>query len=130
MRVALLSFHYAEYSSRPANGSDAVNSLCLPLDASILDLGGGGWHIHHVLPSHSDITVCDISEQDLKTARERYGFKTVLLQETGSLPFRDQEFDFCFCWKTGLEACPALAAPAHRCSGLIPFSRRRGYSFG
>jgi hypothetical protein len=51
-------------------GSDAVNSsraVDVSRDAGILDLGGAtGRHIHDVLPFHSNITVCDISERDLK----------------------------------------------------------------
>lgn len=70
----------------------------IPLDARILDLGGGsGAHIHAVLPEHKNVTVCDISVDDLRKARERYGYRTVELSETDSLPFSDREFDFCFC---------------------------------
>ncbi|CAL80633.1 hypothetical protein, putative S-adenosyl-L-methionine (SAM)-methyltransferase [Bradyrhizobium sp. ORS 278] len=70
----------------------------MPTNASILDLGGGtGRHIREILPGHTNITVCDISVADLQVARERYGFKTVVLQETERLPFSDQQFDFCFC---------------------------------
>jgi SAM-dependent methyltransferase len=85
-------------AARKRRGQFLMRVVDLPLNARILDLGGGtGRHIHDVLPSHSNITVCDISERDLKVARECYGYKTVLLQEAGNLPFCDKEFDFCFC---------------------------------
>jgi len=43
MRVALLSSHYAEYSSRLAMEETipCAHMVDLPLDARILDLGGG-----------------------------------------------------------------------------------------
>ena len=85
-------------SARKRRGEFLMRTIALPLDAKVLDLGGGtGQHVRAILPSHSNVTVCDISEADLKAARERYGFKTVQLLEAGRLPFQDQEFDFCFC---------------------------------
>lgn len=90
----------ARFSSgaRKRRGAFLLGVVNLPLEAKILDLGGGtGRHIREILPFHSNITVCDISTEDLRFARERYGFKTVLLQETESFPFDDLEFDFCFC---------------------------------
>ncbi|MCC8969695.1 class I SAM-dependent methyltransferase [Bradyrhizobium brasilense] len=85
-------------AARQRRGEFLVRTVNLPLDAKILDLGGGtGRHIRAILPRHTDITVCDISADDLKAARERFGFKTVLLRETERLPFDNQAFDFCFC---------------------------------
>lgn len=84
--------------ARKRRGEFLVRTVNLPLNARILDLGGGtGRHIRAVLPHHTDITVCDISADDLTAARERFGFKTVLLQEAERLPFDDGAFDFCFC---------------------------------
>lgn len=72
--------------------------LNIPLDAKILDLGGGtGSHIRAIFPQHLNITVCDISADDLANAKSRFGFCTILLRETDNLPFKDAEFDFCFC---------------------------------
>lgn len=90
----------ARFSSaaRRRRGEFLIRTVNVPLDAKILDLGGGnGRHIRAILPYHTNVTVCDISADDLKAARERFGFKTVLLQETERLPFDDQAFDFCFC---------------------------------
>lgn len=85
-------------AARKRRGAFLAQVIEIPLSARILDLGGGtGRHIREILPYHTDITVCDISSDDLRTARERYGFKTVLMQETEGLPFKDEEFDFCFC---------------------------------
>jgi SAM-dependent methyltransferase len=85
-------------AARKRRGELLLRSVDIPLDARILDLGGGtGQHIREILPQHGDITVCDISADDLSKAQQRYGFKTVLLQETEKLPFDDLAFDFCFC---------------------------------
>jgi hypothetical protein len=73
----------ARYSNAPRKrrGEFLVRAVDLPRDARILDLGGAtGRHIHDVLPFHSDIAVCDSSERDLKTTRERYSFKIGLLR--------------------------------------------------
>ena len=99
-RLTLLGAIQARFSNaaRQRRSEFLVRTVKLPLDAKILDLGGGtGRHIRAILPRHTDITVCDISTDDLKAARERFGFKTVLLRETERLPFDDQAFDFCFC---------------------------------
>jgi SAM-dependent methyltransferase len=85
-------------AARKRRGEFLAQVVDIPLNARILDLGGGtGRHIRDILPRHTDITICDISADDLGAARQRYGFKTVLLQETENLPFGNLEFDFCFC---------------------------------
>lgn len=74
------------------------NLMSLDPSLSILDLGGGdGSHIARVFPHHRNITVCDYAEDDLKVARQKYGFNTVLADGTGRLPFSDKEYDFVFC---------------------------------
>lgn len=84
--------------ARKRRGEFLTRILDIPLDARILDLGGGtGAHIHSILPRHQNITVCDISVDDLEKARSRFGFRTVVLREADDLPFGDAEFDFCFC---------------------------------
>ncbi|RXH16979.1 class I SAM-dependent methyltransferase [Bradyrhizobium guangzhouense] len=85
-------------AARKRRGEFLGRLVDVPREARILDLGGGtGRHIHAVFPDHADVTVCDISAEDLAEARQRYGYKTVLLQETERLPFHDGAFDFCFC---------------------------------
>ncbi len=84
--------------ARRRRGRFLTGLLSIPLDAEILDLGGGtGSHIHAILPEHRNITVCDISDSDLAQAREKYGYRTVQLTEAEDLPFSDRQFDFCFC---------------------------------
>lgn len=68
----------------------------------VLDLGGGdGAHIHAVLagsPVESANTyVADIDERALNDSAARYGFTTVVISETGRLPFPDGFFDIVFC---------------------------------
>ncbi len=66
----------------------------------ILDLGSGdGSHIASILPFRENIYCADISENVLKIAREKYGFKTILLNEddVSNLPFPDDYFDIVFC---------------------------------
>ena len=68
----------------------------LPED-TVLDLGGGdGSHIAAILPEHRNIWVADIDPRALEKAAQR-GFHTILLPESGRLPFNDQEFDIVFC---------------------------------
>ena len=65
----------------------------------ILDLGGGdGSHLRMILPEHRNVVVADILEEDLKRAREVYGYETVQLKDTDfyRLPFADKEFDIVF----------------------------------
>ena len=63
----------------------------------ILDLGGGdGGHIAAILGRSDGVTVADIDERELSGAAER-GFETVLIDETGALPFEDHAFDIVFC---------------------------------
>jgi hypothetical protein len=70
-------------------------------DATILDLGGaGGEHIAGILPRHDPnrVTVADIDPVALESARTRYGFNTVLLDERArALPFDRRAFDILFC---------------------------------
>jgi hypothetical protein len=63
----------------------------------ILDLGGGdGGHIASIVGPGYGVTVADIDERALSRAAER-GFETVLLAETGALPFEQDAFDIVFC---------------------------------
>jgi hypothetical protein len=65
----------------------------------VLDLGGGtGNHFHSIFPDHRKVVIADVLEDDLKLAREKYGYETVQLpDDDGTLPFRDKEFDVVFC---------------------------------
>ena len=65
----------------------------------VLDLGGGtGSHFHCVFPDHRKVVIADVLEDDLKLAREKYGYETAQLRDGDeTLPFGDKEFDIVFC---------------------------------
>jgi len=65
----------------------------------ILDLGGGdGSHIAKILPAQRDnIYIADINKNQLAIAENKYGFKTIELNENAVLPIEDNFFDIVFC---------------------------------
>lgn len=63
----------------------------------ILDVGGGtGAHISQLLSFRENIYIADIDENKLKKSA-RKGFKTVRLNEDGTIPCEDGYFDIIFC---------------------------------
>jgi hypothetical protein len=68
-------------------------------DDKILDLGGDdGRRMAILFPDkRKDIYIADISHRALETAKSKYGFETILLDESGEIPFRDNYFDITFC---------------------------------
>lgn len=64
----------------------------------ILDLGGGdGSYISKIIPYRENVYVADIDSDQLEAARKNYGFRTVQLDESGTLPFEDDYFDITLC---------------------------------
>jgi SAM-dependent methyltransferase len=68
----------------------------------ILDIGSeNGENINLVLTGTSvspeNVFIADIQIEALKCGRERFGYQTVLLDESGRLPFTDSEFDVVYC---------------------------------
>jgi hypothetical protein len=64
----------------------------------ILDLGSeDGSHIAQFIPFRENVYIADIDEELLSQGREKYGFKTVLINESGRLPFDDNFFDIVYC---------------------------------
>ena len=64
----------------------------------ILDLGSeDGSFIAEIIPFRANVFIGDIDEEMLSRGRARYGFKTVLLDESGVLPFEDDYFDIVHC---------------------------------
>lgn len=64
----------------------------------ILDLGSGdGSYIAGIIPFRKNVFIADIDEEMLSRGRARYGFETVLLDESGLLPFEDNYFDIVHC---------------------------------
>ena len=59
-----------------------IESLALPKDAPIIDVGGGESHLVDYLidMGYSDLTVLDISQAALKRSQERMGSKANLVQ--------------------------------------------------
>ena len=64
----------------------------------ILDLGSeDGSFIAATIPFRENVVIADIDEEMLSRGRARYGFETVLLDESGELPFEDNWFDIVHC---------------------------------
>ncbi len=65
----------------------------------ILDFGGddGSWMNYLISFRSEDLYVADIYKEPLEIASTKYGFKTVLLDESGKIPFEDNFFDIVFC---------------------------------
>jgi hypothetical protein len=64
----------------------------------ILDLGSeDGSRIAEMIPFRNSVFIADIGKESLLRGAMRYGFKTVLLDESGSLPFEDKYFDIVHC---------------------------------
>jgi methyltransferase family protein len=64
----------------------------------ILDLGSGSAsYIARTVPFRDTVVIADISTEALQRAAARYGFKTLELDESGSIPVPDKYFDIVFC---------------------------------
>ncbi len=65
----------------------------------VLDFGGydGSWLAFLIPSKGEELYVADIATQALETANKKYGFKTILLDESGKIPFEDNYFDVIFC---------------------------------
>lgn len=65
----------------------------------ILDLGSGdGSYIASIVPFRDNVYIADILPEPLNKGKQRFGFiNTVILDESGMLPFPDECFDIVFC---------------------------------
>jgi SAM-dependent methyltransferase len=65
----------------------------------ILDFGGNdGQRMARLFPNQKrNIFIADISSEALEYAKNYHGFETVLLDESGKIPFEDNFFDIVFC---------------------------------
>ncbi|MFX0139593.1 MAG: class I SAM-dependent methyltransferase [Candidatus Hodarchaeota archaeon] len=64
----------------------------------ILDLGSeDGSHIAQFIPFRKEVYIADIDEKLLEKGRKKFGFKTILINESGRLPFDDKFFDIVYC---------------------------------
>ena len=67
-------------------------------DESVLDLGGGrGRHIARFYSRLRNVWIADFNEDALGFARDSFGYKTILLDGTRTLPIADGQFDVIFC---------------------------------
>jgi hypothetical protein len=78
------------------------NSFSIDKTTRILDIGSeDGSNIHNVLSGTayepSNIVVADVVERDVASGASAYGFRGVVLDESGSLPFADGAFDIVYC---------------------------------
>lgn len=63
----------------------------------ILDLGGGeGAYISQMIPFRKNVYIADINRKKLKKSVGK-GFKTIVLNEDGTIPCEDGYFDIIFC---------------------------------
>lgn len=87
-------------SARRKRGKLFKETLKPDATDEFLDLGGGnGSHFNQIIADEKikNVTISDISESDLKYAKEKFGYKVSLLGESKQLPFKDNEFDIVFC---------------------------------
>jgi SAM-dependent methyltransferase len=72
--------------------------LCPTEDSRILDLGSeDGTYIAEMIPFRKNVFIADIDQEMLYRGQTRYGFETVLLDESGVLPFEDNYFEIVHC---------------------------------
>lgn len=86
--------------SRKKRAKIFLNKLSPQKEATIVDLGGGnGKYIHAIVKDlHPlNITIADILKEDLDYAKNTFGYKTAVLNESKKLPFEDNTFDIVFC---------------------------------
>jgi len=67
-------------------------------NGKILDLGGNtGERMKSLFPNKTEgIYIADISEKALDVAKNHNGYNTILLDESGNIPFEDKYFDLVF----------------------------------
>lgn len=71
-------------------------------DTTILDIGSeDGSNINFVLQEtkfrHENVYIADIDKTAIEKGEKNFGFKSVLLDESGKLPFADEFFDIVYC---------------------------------
>ena len=64
----------------------------------ILDFGGGdGSYMASMVPFRTNVYIADILQGPLDEAKRKFGFRTVLVDESATIPFPDKCFDIIFC---------------------------------
>lgn len=86
--------------SRPAREKRAgifIDYLKPSEDDKILDIGSeDGSYIAGIIPYRKNVFIADISDVLLNKGREKFGFNTILLDESGVIPYPDRFFDITF----------------------------------
>ena len=83
--------------SRARRGRLFRSLMVLSDEDRVLDLGSeDGSHVAALLPGRGNVWIADIDPVRLALGRERFGFETVLLDESGRLPLPDGAFDCIF----------------------------------
>ena len=88
------------YSLNARKKRSKVFTSIFPLDehTKILDLGGGdGSLLARTLQVKPIICVADIDKKMLETAKNKYGYNTMELDESGKIPCLKNQFDIIFC---------------------------------
>jgi ubiquinone/menaquinone biosynthesis C-methylase UbiE len=70
------------YQEKPVTSLELIDQLKVPLNASIIDIGGGdSYLVDHLLDiGYSDITVLDISGSAIERAKKRLGSRAKLVE--------------------------------------------------
>jgi hypothetical protein len=91
-------FSYYSGKSREKRARMFMTHLKPQATDRILDLGGGnGNYMAATIPFRENVYVADILTDQLRVAREKFGFNTIELGEDGRLDFPDGYFDIVFC---------------------------------
>jgi SAM-dependent methyltransferase len=84
--------------SRKKRGDIFLEYLNPSKEDKILDLGSEeGSLIASIIPFRENIYLADIDKELLQIGEKKYGFHTILLDESGTVPYSDEYFDIVFC---------------------------------
>lgn len=95
--LAALQIYVADRSRR-SRARLFFRTLAPQDDARVLDLGGGrGLHVARYYGRLNNVWIGDHSRASLERAHQDFGFRTILLDGTTTLPLDDNAFDIIFC---------------------------------
>lgn len=83
--------------SRKRRANTFISILSPSNDDKILDLGSeDGSHIARIIPFRDNVYIADICKDVLVRGKDKYGFHTILLDETGMIPYPNDFFDIVY----------------------------------
>lgn len=102
MNFLQILFGKASHRARMTRAKFFRRKFKLDATTRVLDIGSeNGENISLVLNGTGvlpeNIYLADIEENNLHYGREKFGFQTILLDETGALPFAENAFDLIYC---------------------------------